>query len=87
MVLAFHHDASLQFGVIEKKIREMNVPILRRVGMWDRFVPPGSNQVKSAIGLYYQADDRSLTQEEVVDAHARLARRLAETLPLKLIES
>jgi len=87
MVLAFHHDASLQFGVIEKKIREMNVPFLRKVGMWDRFVPPGSNEVKTAIGLYYQADDRSLTQDEVVDANARLARRLADALPLRLIES
>ena len=87
MVLAFHHDASLQFATIERKIGEMNIQFLRKVGIWDRFVPPGSSEVKTAIGLFYQADDRSLTQEEVVEAHAGLARRLAEQLPLKLIET
>lgn len=87
MVLAFHHPPSLEFAVVQRAIERMQIPNLRRVGLWDRFVAPGSNEVKTAVGLFYQSDERSLTQEEVLEANNRLARVLSQTLPVKLIET
>lgn len=87
MVLAFHHPPSLEFRAVERAIEELRIPHLRRIGVWDRFVAPGSNEVKTAVGLFYQSDERSLTQEEVLEANTRLARALSQTLPVKLIET
>ena len=68
---------------------------------WDGFVSPspgsaartrvqrraeGSDDVvKTTLGIWYQAFDRSLTQEEVGQLHQQLASRVAEVLPIKLI--
>ena len=59
---------------------------LREVGVWDRFVPEkGEGEVKTALGLWYQAFDRSLTQDEVNEIHNRLVEKLVATLPVRVI--
>lgn len=85
MVIAMMHAPDLPFRRIVDAIHEMKVPHLTEVGLWDRFVPEGGDEVKTALGMWYQAFDRSLTQEEIADAHASVAKRLAELLPVKIL--
>lgn len=86
MILALTHGRDLEYGRIAERIRSFEVPFLHEVGLRDRFVPEGEeNTIKTTLGMWYQALDRSLTQEEVSRAHSQLAARLAEALPVKLI--
>jgi phenylalanyl-tRNA synthetase beta chain len=86
MVLAMMHAPDLAYGTIVETIRSMDIPYLREIGVWDRFVPEKADgEVKTALGLWYQATDRSLSQEDVAEAHDRLAKGVAETLPVRLI--
>lgn len=86
MVLSFLHPPELRYAEVVAKIRGMNVPYLQEIGVWDRFVAEGSGEVKTALGMWYQAQDRSLTQEEVLQIHQQIASRLAETLPVRVIQ-
>lgn len=86
MVVAFMHKPDLDYGTIVGAVRAMGIAQLREVGIWDRFVPEkGEGEVKTALGLWYQMFDRSLTQDEVGEIHAKLVERLAATLPIRLI--
>lgn len=86
MILAMTHGRELEYQRIVDQIRSFDVPFLHEVGLRDRFVPEGEeNTIKTTLGMWYQALDRSLTQDEVGRAHAQLAARLAEALPVKLI--
>ena len=85
MILAMTHDASLDYSRIVETIRSEEVPYLHEVGLRDRFVPPGETAVKTTLGLWYQAFDRSLTQEEVSEVHQKVADRVARQLPVKLL--
>ena len=86
MVLGFTHGRGLEYGRIVSTIRSMNVAFLQEVGLRDRFVPEAEeNVVKTTLGMWYQAFDRSLTQEEVGQIHQQLASRLADMLPVKLL--
>jgi phenylalanyl-tRNA synthetase beta chain len=85
MVIAMIHSPDLPFQTIVEKIRSLDVPHLTEVGLWDRFVPEGGEEVKTALGMWYQAFDRSLTQEEIGDSHALIAKRLAELLPVRIL--
>jgi phenylalanyl-tRNA synthetase beta chain len=86
MVVAFMHKPDLEYGAIVSAVRAMAIPQLREVGVWDRFVPEkGDGEVKTALGLWYQMFDRSLTQEEVGEIHARLVEKLVSALPVRLI--
>lgn len=87
MVVPILHPPELQFGQLVEAIRAMGVPNLREIGLWDRFVQPGSAEVKTAIGLWYQADDRSLTQEEVADTNRAVAEKLTKQLGVRLANS
>lgn len=87
MVVPIMHGPDLRFGEIVDAIRGMEVPHLRDIGLWDRFVQPGSDEVKTAIGLWYQADDRSLTQEEVASANQAMAEKLTKRLGVRLANS
>jgi phenylalanyl-tRNA synthetase beta chain len=85
MVLGVVHSRNLQYQMMIDAIRGFDVPYLHEVGIRDRFVPDeGADEVKTTLGMWYQAFDRSLTQDEVLPIHQRLARRLVETLPVKL---
>ena len=87
MVLGLYHARSLSYQTIVDTIRGMNLPHLTEVGLWDRFVPQDTSEgeVKTALGLWYQADDRSLTQEEVANIHRTLTERVSTMLPVKVI--
>ena len=85
MVLAMMHAPDLRYETIIDSIRSLEVPYLETVGLWDRFVPPGGDEIKTALGMWYQAPDRSLTQEEVAELQARIARSLGETLPVRIL--
>jgi phenylalanyl-tRNA synthetase beta chain len=85
MILALTHERDLAYQRIVDTIRSFEVPFLQEVGLRDRFVPEGEEIIKTTLGMWYQAFDRSLTQEEVSALQQRLASRLADMLPVKLL--
>jgi phenylalanyl-tRNA synthetase beta chain len=85
MILALTHGRDLAYQRIIDTIRAFNVPFLQDVGLRDRFVPEGEETIKTTLGMWYQAFDRSLTQEEVSASQQQLASRLADMLPVKLL--
>jgi len=86
MIMAMTHGRDLEYGRIVTTIRSLDVPWLHEVGLRDHFEPEGDeNVIKTTLGMWYQAFDRSLTQEEVGVEHQRLASRVAELLPVKLL--
>ena len=87
MILAVTHGHDLEYQRLIETIRSFDVPYLHEVGLRDRFVPEGANVVKTTLGMWYQAFDRSLTQEEVSALQQNLASRLTAALPVKLVTS
>jgi phenylalanyl-tRNA synthetase beta chain len=85
MILALTHARDLEYQRIIDTIRSFDVTHLHEVGLRDRFVPEGTDIIKTTLGMWYQAFDRSLTQEEIAGYHQNLASRLAATLPVKLL--
>lgn len=86
MILALTHGRDLEYQRLIDAIKTFDVEHLHEVGLRDRFVPPDAdNTIKTTLGMWYQAFDRSLTQEEVGRVHQQLAARLAATLPVKVI--
>lgn len=85
MILALTHAPDLQYQRLIETIRSFDVPYLHEVGLRDRFVPAGSEMVKTTLGMWYQAFDRSLTQEEVAALQQQLASRLLAALPVQLV--
>jgi phenylalanyl-tRNA synthetase beta chain len=85
MILAITHARDLEFGRVLDTIRSLNVPHLHEVGVRDRFTPEGEETVKTTLGMWYQAFDRSLTQEEVGQLHAHLAARVSQLLPVNVV--
>jgi phenylalanyl-tRNA synthetase beta chain len=86
MILALTHARDLEYQRIVDAIRSFDVPYLHEVGLRDRFVPAESADViKTTLGMWYQAFDRSLTQDEIAAHHHQLATRLAAMLAVKLL--
>ena len=85
MILAVTHGHDLQYQRLLDTIRGFEVPYLHDVGLRDRFIPEGGDVVKTTLGMWYQAFDRSLTQEEVAALQQQLATRLTSALPVKLV--
>ncbi|MGA7616867.1 MAG: phenylalanine--tRNA ligase subunit beta, partial [Thermoanaerobaculia bacterium] len=86
MVLGLMHERSLDYGAIVRAVESLDVPNLREVGLWDRFVPEGSEgEVKTTLGMWYQAFDRSLTQEEVAEIHRGVAEKVSKLLPVRVV--
>jgi phenylalanyl-tRNA synthetase beta subunit len=86
MIMALTHRRDLEYKRLVETIRSLNVPYLYEVGLRDRFVPEGEeNTIKTTLGMWYQAFDRSLTQDEVGALHQQLAARVADLLPVKLL--
>ena len=84
MILALTHGRDLEYQRIVDAIRSFDVPYLHEVGLRDRFVPAESDDIiKTTLGMWYQAFDRSLTQDEIASHHHQLATRLAAMLPVK----
>jgi phenylalanyl-tRNA synthetase beta chain len=85
MILAVTHAPDVEYQRLIDTIRAFDVPYLHEVGLRDRFVPEGSDVVKTTLGMWYQAFDRSLTQEEVAVLQQQVAQRLTSALPVKLV--
>ena len=86
MILALTHARDLEYQRIIDTIRSFDVPYLHEVGLRDRFVPEGTDDIiKTTLGMWYQAFDRSLTQDEIAGFQQNLASRLAAALPVKLL--
>jgi phenylalanyl-tRNA synthetase beta subunit len=86
MILALTHAPDFEYRRLVETIRSLEVPYLNEVGLRDRFVPEGeAGIVKTTLGMWYQAFDRSLTQEEVGQIHQQLAARVADLLPVQLL--
>ena len=86
MVMGMLHGRELEYQKIIDAIRSLEVPFLHEVGLRDRFVPEGEeNAIKTTLGMWYQAFDRSLTQEEVAQIQQDLANRVSAMLPVRLI--
>lgn len=85
MILALTHARDIEYQRIIDTIRSFDVPHLHEVGLRDRFVPEGADLIKTTLGMWYQAFDRSLTQEEVAGFQQNLASRLASALPVNLL--
>jgi phenylalanyl-tRNA synthetase beta chain len=85
MILALTHARGLEYQRIIDTIKSFNVPHLQEVGLRDRFIPEGDEVIKTTLGMWYQAFDRSLTQEEIAGFHQQLGSRLAAALPVKLL--
>src|ERR1051326_2735338 len=84
MILALTHGRDLAYQRIVDAIRSFDVPYLQEVGLRDRYAPDGDD-IKTTLGMWYQAFDRSLTQEEVNALQQQLASRLADVLPVRLL--
>jgi phenylalanyl-tRNA synthetase beta chain len=85
MIMAMTHGADLEYQRIVDAIRGLDVPHLQEVGLRDRFTPEGERSIKTTLGMWYQAFDRSLTQEEVAQIHHGVAERVASLLPVKML--
>jgi diguanylate cyclase (GGDEF)-like protein len=84
MILALTHGRDLAYQRIVDAIRSFDVPYLQEVGLRDRYAPDG-DEIKTTLGMWYQAFDRSLTQDEVSALQQQLASRLAGMLPVRLL--
>jgi phenylalanyl-tRNA synthetase beta chain len=98
MILALTHARELEYQRIIDAIRKLDVPYLHEVGLRDRYIAEPADpakagsasadsdaNVKTTLGMWYQAFDRSLTQDEVGASHQQLAAKVAELLPVKLL--
>lgn len=86
MVLQMTHAPELAYSRIVDAIRSLRLPYLQEVGIRDRYVPPESSEVKTTLGIWYQSQDRSLTQDEVTEIHQRLIEKSAAELPVKIVK-
>jgi phenylalanyl-tRNA synthetase beta chain len=84
MILALTHGRDLEYQRIIETIRSLDVPFLHDFGLRDRFTPD-PDTIKTTLGMWYQAFDRSLTQDEVAVIHQNVASRVADLLPVKVL--
>ncbi|HEX8371939.1 MAG TPA: phenylalanine--tRNA ligase subunit beta [Chthoniobacterales bacterium] len=82
---------TLTHAEIEAALVGANDPLLRDVSIFDIFTDATGTKIPAdkkslAYSLTYRADDRTLTQDEVNAAHARLKTRLVETCGVTLRE-
>ena len=76
-------EAALTTAAVEAVIRREAGPLLRDVAVFDVFrLPDGSRSL--AWRLTFQADDRTLTDDEVNVIHARVAARVGAELGITL---
>ncbi len=84
MILALTHGRDLEYQRIIDTIRSFHVEFLHDIGLRDRFTPD-PDTIKTTLGMWYQAFDRSLTQDEVATIHQNVASRVADLLPVKVL--
>ena len=89
--IAMVASASVAHGKIESVLRSANEPLLVDVELFDVFTDPTGQRIpvdqKSvAYALTYRSSERTLTAEEVAQAHARLKERLKAELSVSFRE-
>jgi phenylalanyl-tRNA synthetase beta chain len=85
MVAAFVHAPELPWEELQRKAMSFDTPHLREVGLWDRFQPEESDAIKTTLAMWYQSEERSLTQEEIAQVHQELTRKITEALPVESV--
>ena len=76
-------DPALTAAAVERVIRDAAGPLLRAVSVFDVFrLPDGRRSV--GWRLTFQAEDRTLTDEEVNAIHERVTRRVSNELHITL---
>ncbi|WP_041458769.1 phenylalanine--tRNA ligase subunit beta [Ammonifex degensii] len=84
--LSFVVRQEIPVAVVEAKIREAAGKLLKELELFDVYVgphlPPGTRSL--AFGLFFQAEDRTLTEEEVNERVEKIVRRLREDLGAEL---
>lgn len=76
--LALLIDTGVQFIKVERAIKELNIPELVGIKLFDLYagkeLPPGKHSI--ALSLRYRAANRTLTDEDVNAAHDRVIKKL-----------
>ncbi len=80
--LAIVVPADVTAAQIEAAIRSLELPLLVRVALFDVYTGAqvGPGQKSLAFGLTWQAPDRTLTDREVNELHARVVGEIADAL-------
>jgi phenylalanyl-tRNA synthetase beta chain len=80
--LAFTVDEDVPAGTVEAEIRQAGAPLVAQVRQFDIFRGGqlGANRKSLAYSLVYQAEDRTLTADEIADVRRRIIARLEEAL-------
>jgi phenylalanyl-tRNA synthetase beta chain len=89
--IAFLAERELKYQTVLETLHSADEPLLTGVSLFDLFIDPTGGKVpldkkSMACSLTYRASDRTLTQEEVNEAHGRLKLRLVEWLGVVLRE-
>ncbi|MCX6966166.1 MAG: phenylalanine--tRNA ligase subunit beta [Verrucomicrobia bacterium] len=89
--IALLAPADVAHGRIEAVLRGANEPLLVEVELFDVFTDPTGQRIPAdqksvAYALTYRSTGRTLTAEEVAEAHQRLKERLKAELPVSFRE-
>ena len=84
---AMEVPSDLPNSKIEKAIQKLNEPLLVSFGCFDVFRDPSGNKLDAerkslAYTFHYRSEDRTLTSDEVDDAHQKTLDHLTEMLPV-----
>jgi phenylalanyl-tRNA synthetase beta chain len=84
--LAFVVEESLPAEQVRALIAQTGLPLVRRVTLFDVFRgdQAGAGRKSLAYALTYQADDRTLTDDEVAKVRTRIVKRLEKELDARL---
>lgn len=84
--LAVIVDEEIPVGELEEGIRKVGGELLKSVALFDVFTgePIGEGLKNVAFSLLYQAEDRTLTDEEVQEVHGKILRYLEDVFQAKL---
>ena len=84
--IAFVVDESVSAADVEKAVRSLRSELIEGAELFDVYrgdqIPPGQKSL--ALAIRYQSQQRTLTDEEVNELHARLGRVLEEKLHAKI---
>jgi phenylalanyl-tRNA synthetase beta chain len=84
--LAFVVEESLPAEQVRALIAQTGKPLVRAVALFDVFRgdQAGTGRKSLAYALTYQADDRTLTDDEVAKVRTRIVKRLEKELDARL---
>lgn len=74
------HTMDLSYAELEETVRNFAGEWVEDVSHEARYLPPGGDVVRTTLRFVYRHPDRSLTQDEVNNAHSQLREGLAERL-------